>query len=113
MSTGCFERRPSRKKRNFNMEEAMSVGCKTKNLRPASMAAYLAGALLPALVMTAGTPAVAQETLVPIKAITLPGGQHISSFDISFVDPLLGLYVLGDRTNKTVDVINTKTMSLM
>jgi hypothetical protein len=98
---------------NINKEEAMSLGYKTKTLRPASMAAYLAGALVPALVMVAGSPAVASDTLVPIAAITLPNGQHIHSFDISFVDPVAGLYVLGDRTNKAADVINTHTLSLV
>jgi hypothetical protein len=83
----------------------MNLGCK----KTTSVAAYLAGALVPASVMMAGTPAVAQESLSVLKAVTLPAGQHITSFDISFVDPVLGLYVLGDRTNKAVDVINTAT----
>jgi len=33
----------------------------------------------------------------------------ISSFDISFVDTAAGVYILGDRTNKGVDVIDTAT----
>jgi hypothetical protein len=43
----------------------------------------------------------------------LPGGQKIVSFDISFVDPLIGLYILGDRTNKAVDVIDTDTNTVL
>src|SRR5450830_1523422 len=65
-------------KGNFNKEEAMSLGCKMKTLRPASMAAYLAGALVPALVMMAGTPAVA-DPLAPVKAITLPPNALINA----------------------------------
>lgn len=64
-------------------------------------------ALFPLL--AAGGSAAADEVFKPTKAIQLPGGQSINSFDISFVDPLLGLYILGDRTNKAVDVIDTDT----
>ena len=35
------------------------------------------------------------------------------SFDISFVDPAIGIYVLGDRTNKAVDVIDTTTNTVL
>jgi hypothetical protein len=51
----------------------------------------------------------ADETFVSRDNVTLPGGQHITSFDISFVDPVIGLYLLADRTNKTIDVIETDT----
>ena len=49
------------------------------------------------------------ETLAPVAVISLPGGQKIQSFDISFVDPVIGIYILGDHTNKAVDVIDTTT----
>jgi hypothetical protein len=42
-----------------------------------------------------------------------PVCQNIVSFDISFVDPAIHIYVLGDRTNKAVDVINTNNNSLV
>src|SRR5437764_2690589 len=68
--------------------------------------AYLAGA---ALLAIAG-PAVAQNlNFAPTTQITLPGGQQLISFDISFVDPTLNLYFLADRTNKAVDVVDTNT----
>jgi hypothetical protein len=31
----------------------------------------------------------------------------LASFDISFVDPTLGLYALGDRSNNAVDLVDT------
>src|SRR5258707_596259 len=41
----------------------------------------------------------------------LPAGTLIKSFDISYVDPTLSTYVLGDRTNKAVDVVNTSSLA--
>jgi hypothetical protein len=41
---------------------------------------------------------------------SLPSGTKIIAFDISYVDPTLGLYVLGDRTNKSVDVVDTTSL---
>src|SRR5262245_4172139 len=48
-----------------------------------------------------------EGTLTATSAISLPGGQLVTSFDISFVDPVLRRYLLADRTNKAVDVIDT------
>ena len=45
--------------------------------------------------------------------ITLPGTQKITSFDLGFVDPVIGLYLLADRTNKAVDVIDTYTNDVL
>lgn len=41
----------------------------------------------------------------------MPTGTKIISFDISFVDPVLGKYVLGDRTNQAVDLVDTTSLS--
>lgn len=49
----------------------------------------------------------AAEMYQPVAAVTLPNGQSISSFDISFVDPTLREDFVSDRTNKAVDVIDT------
>ena len=49
------------------------------------------------------------ETFAPVAVISLPGGQKVQSFEISFVDPVIGIYILGDRTNKAVDLIDTTT----
>src|SRR5215510_534753 len=85
----------------------MSVGF----IRKAGLASLLAGVLAPALVMTALTPAAAEDGLVPSAQITLP--TKITSFDISFVDPALNIYILGDRTGNAVDVIDTTTNTLI
>src|SRR5262249_59345189 len=85
----------------------MSVGFRRK----AGLASLLAGALAPALVATSLTPAAAEDGLVPSAQITLPN--KITSCDISFVDPLLNIYVLADRTGNAIDVIDTTTNTLI
>src|SRR5215831_8866751 len=47
------------------------------------------------------------------SVINLPGGQKLTSFDIGFVDPEHGLYLLADRTNKSIDVVDTGTNQLL
>ncbi len=54
--------------------------------------------------------AFAEETFSKTSTIAVPGG--LNSFDISFVDPQLGLYFLADRTNKTVDQVKTSNNSI-
>jgi hypothetical protein len=56
--------------------------------------------------------AFADEVYAPAAAITLPNGQLITTFDISFDDPVLEAYFLSDRTNKAVDVVDTRTNTL-
>jgi hypothetical protein len=48
-----------------------------------------------------------EEVFTATSLVTGLGTQKITSFDISFVDPGLGVYLLADRTNATVDVIDT------
>ena len=74
---------------------------------------YLAFALTSALLASASPAPAADEVFAPVAAISLPGGQKVQSFDISFVDPLTGLYILGDRTNQAVDVIDTTTNTVL
>ena len=74
-------------------------------------AMHCAGAVAAACVMTAAAiPAYAGTGLVPVKAISLPA--PLASWDISFVDPASHTYVLGDRSNNGVDVIDTRTNTL-
>src|ERR1700694_3070894 len=73
--------------------------------------AYFAGALT-ALPFMAGT-ASADEVFKATSAVTGLGSQKIVAFDISFVDPALKLYILGDRTNKAVDVVDTTSNTLI
>lgn len=51
----------------------------------------------------------AEEIYKATAAITLPNGQNITSFDIGYVDPSTGLYILADRTNKSVAVVETSS----
>ena len=57
-----------------------------------------------------GTAFAADETFTQTATIQVPGG--LTSFDIGFVDPQLGLYFLADRTNTTIDQIRTSDNSI-
>ena len=61
---------------------------------------------LPAMVGTAS----ADETFEKSSTIT---DVSTKSFDIGFVDPVAGVYVLADRTNKAIDVFDTRTNTLI
>jgi hypothetical protein len=88
----------------------MSVGSGTVTSRRAGLAGYLAGALALGAVAMAGTFAAHATQRLQLKTvISVPAPGKITSFDISFVDTALGIYILGDRTNNGVDVINTTT----
>jgi hypothetical protein len=49
----------------------------------------------------------ATETLQLKTVVSIPNAGKITSFDISAVDTFLGLYALGDRTNKGITVVDT------
>lgn len=86
-----------------------------RSIAGSRMAANLWSRFLLALGLLAATQsgaALADEVFAPITAITLPKGQLITSFDISFVDPVIETYFLADRTNKAIDVIDTRTNTL-
>src|SRR5215475_11813484 len=73
-----------------------------------------------------GTAFAADETFTPTAVIKVPNAGFLpavcgatatnpfclTSFDIGFVDPQLGLYFLADRTNKTIDVVKTSDNSI-
>ena len=48
------------------------------------------------------------STYSRISTIQLPNSQSLAVYDISFVDKVLPLYYLADRTNATLDVIDTR-----
>jgi hypothetical protein len=48
-----------------------------------------------------------QVTIGPNAVVGMVTAKPLSSFDISFVDPAIGLYALGDRTNNAVDLVDT------
>ena len=52
------------------------------------------------------------EPLVLKKKIDV-GGNGLGAFDISFVDPKIELYVLSDRTNASVDLIDSEDASFI
>ncbi len=66
--------------------------------------------LAPALLLGAGSARAADEVFMPTAAITFDG-QKIGAFDISFVDPAVDRYLLADRTNNAIDVVDTATNS--
>jgi len=51
------------------------------------------------------------EVFTQVDAVAIPGSP-LASFDISWVDPVLKKYYLGDRSNKAVDVIDTATKAV-
>jgi hypothetical protein len=52
------------------------------------------------------------EPLVLKKKIDV-GGNGLGAFDISFVDPKIALYVLSDRTNGSVDLVDSQEASFL
>jgi hypothetical protein len=80
----------------------------------ASLVALLAPCVLTAAV--AGSPD--SDYFAGTAAVTV--GNHggvtavpMKSFDISFVDPTIGLYALGDRSNNAVDLVDTNTNAFL
>jgi hypothetical protein len=71
--------------------------------------ASLLGGLAAAALLAVPSLAVAQETdggetFISLGHVTVPGGP-LQSFDISWVDPVLNVYLLADRSNASVDVV--------
>lgn len=79
--------------------------------KPKSLLTYLVAAVAPALLLGGGT-AWADETFAPKAAIPLSGAPLVS-FDISWVDPVTGLYLLADRSHHSLDVVDTSTNTLL
>src|SRR5262249_38597898 len=71
------------------------------------LAACLAGMAVPWLL---ATPGIADEVFTKTDTIT---SVKTKSFDIGFVDPVAGVYVLADRTNAAIQVIDTSTNTLI
>ena len=74
--------------------------------------AILAPALTPAMAKSPDS-----DNFAGTAAVTLSGGtppaKPLASFDISFVDPTIGLYALGDRTNNAVDLVDTHSNAFL
>src|SRR5437764_1474152 len=71
----------------------------------ATLLACLVGAAVPCLLAVAAQSA--DETYTVKTIIPVPGG--LNSFDISFVDANIHTFVLADRTNKAIDVVDTNS----
>jgi hypothetical protein len=61
-----------------------------------------AGVALSALAGAAGAAELRQ-----IGTISIPG-EPLNSFDISYIDQATGMYYLADRSNKGIDIVDTK-----
>ena len=86
------------------------------------LSALLAGAAIaPWLLTLTGLPSTAQplesaakdEVFGVTSVINLPDSQKLGAFDIGFVDPAHGVYLLADRTNASIDVVDTSTNQLI
>jgi hypothetical protein len=90
-------------------------------LTKVKLSAILAGAAIaPWLLTVTGLPSTAQpleaaakdEVFGVTSVINLPDSQKLGAFDISFVDAANGVYLLADRTNKSIVVADTSTNTL-
>jgi len=75
--------------------------CSRTGRRVAYLAVATALLGLPTLAVAGG-----DEVFSLTQTVSVPG---LASFDISYIDPSLHAYFLADRSNKTVDVIDTAT----
>src|SRR5215813_5178294 len=79
--------------------------------RKAKLLACLGVAIAPwLLVSVAFSDETPDETYTLKTIIPIPGG--LTSFDIAFVDANIDTFVLADRTNKAIDVVDTATNTL-
>jgi hypothetical protein len=74
---------------------------------------YLTAAVAPCLAAMTAPAVAADEVFAPTAQVTIPAIPPsttpiaMGSWDISFVDPTLGQFFLGDRTHNAVDVLST------
>src|SRR5690348_17330135 len=67
------------------------------------MSLATAGAALAAPLCPAGSPTTAETKC--LTAVQIPGNP-LTSFDVSWVNPFLNQYYLGDRSNAEIDVVD-------
>ena len=66
-------------------------------------------ASIPWLVGVVTPAALADEAYQPVAIVQLPAGSNpLATTDIAWVDPDSHAYALADRSNKSIDVINTR-----
>jgi len=87
--------------------------------RSAKLLTYVAAALSPCLAtLTSAAAPPDSDSFAAVAAVTITdrGGvtaKPLTSFDISFVDPTISIYALGDRTNNAVDLVDTQSNTFL
>jgi len=86
--------------------------------RTTKLLTFSTALLAPWLLTSAVVDAQDTDVFRPIAAVTIGNlegvtAKPLNSFDISFVDPAIGLYVLGDRTNNAVDLVDTHDLTFL
>src|SRR5262249_51400902 len=77
------------------------------------LSALLAGAAIAPWLLTATVfPSAAEEVFGVTSVINLPDSQKLGSFDVGVVDPANAVSLLADRTNKSIDVVDTSPNTL-
>jgi hypothetical protein len=90
---------------NHREEKSMETGQRQRPLTKLLAATSLAAGAMAVLLLTGGGSARADEHLSLIAKIDV-GGNGLGAFDISYDDPTIGLYVLSDRTNASIDMVD-------
>src|SRR5215467_5397481 len=75
----------------------------------AKLLACLVGAIVSCLLAVT---AQSEETYKLKTIVPIQNNNSLTSFDIAFVDANINTFVLADRTNKSIDVVNTATNTL-
>jgi hypothetical protein len=83
----------------------MNTGQRQRPLTKLLAATSLAAGAMAVLLLSGSGPARADEHLQLIAKIDV-GGNGLGAFDISYDDPAIDLYVLSDRTNSSVDMVD-------
>jgi hypothetical protein len=86
----------------------MDTGQRQRPLTKLLAATSLAAGALAVLLLTGSGAAKADEHLSLIAKINV-GGNGLGVFDISYDDPVIDLYVLSDRTNASIDMVDAGT----
>jgi hypothetical protein len=81
--------------------------CQRPLMKPLAVTS-LAAAAMAVLLLAGGSTAQADEHLSLIAKIDV-GGNGLGAFDISYDDPTIDLYVLSDRTNASIDMVDART----
>ena len=93
----------------------MSAHVKLRTHLCSSVGCAVAAMLAMSTLASAQEASAKDEVFAPTKQspVFLPtGSKPLVSFDISWVDPVLKNYYLGDRSNRSVDVINTDSKAV-